>query len=1221
MNKKPLKDNIDSDSEWLKLVDKLEIENKWLKEEVRKRFSSGENQTIAYMLGKTQLDFVKGELSLREIPLELLSIYTQYLQRQKRKSTLTLFQKLLILVDEHKTQNLLSVYHSDTDLKSQSSLDSMKVESKLHVENNDAISQKIVSNSEQGGVPNQKNNDGIKLSYRNKRDKSIANMCDIRISAIMDEFTYKSYKEECDIDLLSVDYWQEQLEAFNPDFLFVESAWRGRDDGWDRKISTLSTELQGVIEWCKFRNIPTVFWNKEDPVHFQTFINTAKKFDFVFTTDIDCIIRYKKALNHENIYWLPFAAQLKFHNPIEKYDREDAFCFAGAYYVKYPERTRDLNAFVDDLSQYKPFIIYDRNYHNNDDNYKFPEKFTPFIKGNLPYEQIDKAYKGYNYSINLNSIKQSQGMFARRVFEVLASNTILVSNYSRAVRLLLGDLVASSDSSYQILKQLNDILESPYALDKTKLYALRKVLSEHTYTHRLKYLTSKVLKTNFEENASVLILCSPKNNKELEQVTQSFNSQLYPNKKLLVMGQLGAANYNLDDVQKFLSNHPEYNFVSYFSAKDYYGEYYLTDLVLAMSFTSTDIVGKSKHYRLNNMTNIELVVGETYKYSQLMNNTRCLIKAKYFSELVEKTVVDDNNIADITFRENTLSTDYFNYCEDFYTYPCKKLPIELENNSHINSGLSFNKYFELEKATISSDVITDSQELTATYLARHFTKPKNKPFDLELVDRGLKVTSNLESNKHDYYYIAKPIALSELGIQNDQIQKIYFDIEPGLNLQLVFRYLDKEHKNIGHVIIQAMKNDLLSIPEECEYLLLGLRLYGPGETIINTILFDHKIIDPAYVVSDKDYLLITNHYPSYDDLYKNAFVHSRVKAYKEHDVLVDVFKLRRNEKVSYYEFEGVDVTIGSNDALEKMIIHNHFKTIMVHFLDISMWDTLKKFVNTHKIIVWVHGAEIQAWHRRSFNYENDAQANKARELYESRAKFWREIINEMPKNLHFVFVSNYFADEVMSDLGVKIPRGQYSIIHNPIDTEHFKYQEKSAEMRKKILSIRPYASRTYANDLTVKAILELSKEKFFDELEFRLIGDGVLFEETLAPLRKFNNVIIEKKFLTHDEIASLHKEYGIFLCPSRMDTQGVSRDEAMSSGLVPVTNAVGAIPEFLQDFEQLLARAGSGSDLAKIIKKLYLNPNFYMKSSQSISQNLSNREKSYVINEEINLIK
>jgi hypothetical protein len=74
---------------------------------------------------------------------------------------------------------------------------------------------------------------------------------------------------------------------------------------------------------------------------------------------------------------------------------------------------------------------------------------------------------------------------------------------------------------------------------------------------------------------------------------------------------------------------------------------------------------------------------------------------------------------------------------------------------------------------------------------------------------------------------------------------------------------------------------------------------------------------------------------------------------------------------------------------------------------------------------------------------------------------------------------------------------------------------KPTDQRKKILSIRPYASRTYANDLSVKAILALSGKPYFKNLEFLMIGAGKLFDEVLEPLRGFSNVHIEKRYLTH----------------------------------------------------------------------------------------------------------
>ena len=266
--------------------------------------------------------------------------------------------------------------------------------------------------------------------------------------------------------------------------------------------------------------------------------------------------------------------------------------------------------------------------------------------------------------------------------------------------------------------------------------------------------------------------------------------------------------------------------------------------------------------------------------------------------------------------------------------------------------------------------------------------------------------------------------------------------------------------------------------------------------------------------------------------------------------------------------------------------------MLVHFLDEAMWQVLQHHIGRVKVIVWVHGAEIQPWHRRD-NFETEQQRDAAKIQSNARMAFWRGLLRQMPENLTLIFVSKYLAEVTMEDLGFRLPESRYAVIHNAIDTDRFAYYKKPPEQRKKILSIRPYASRTYANDLSVKAILALSEKPYFKDLEFRMVGDGKLFDEVLEPIRGFNNVYIERRFLTHREIAAMHREYGIFLCPSRMDTQGVSRDEAMSSGLVPVTNSVGAIPEFVDETCAMLAPQEDAARLAESIEKLYHSPELF----------------------------
>ncbi|MGE8452035.1 MAG: glycosyltransferase, partial [Pseudomonadales bacterium] len=102
-----------------------------------------------------------------------------------------------------------------------------------------------------------------------------------------------------------------------------------------------------------------------------------------------------------------------------------------------------------------------------------------------------------------------------------------------------------------------------------------------------------------------------------------------------------------------------------------------------------------------------------------------------------------------------------------------------------------------------------------------------------------------------------------------------------------------------------------------------------------------------------------------------------------------------------------------------------------------------------------------------------------------------------------------------------------------------------------------------------------------------------------------------------------HKDYGIFLCPSRMDTQGVSRDEAMSSGLVPVTTAVAAVPEFVDNQSGYVVEPESYEQLAKAIEDMYHNGNTFVAKSnaaakrvrgQSASDKMAEREVAVIQN-------
>ena len=1060
--------------------------------------------------------------------------------------------------------------------------------------------------------------------------KLSSNLSNLRMACIMDEFTYTSYQPECILMQLTPQNWKSELEEFNPEVLFVESAWRGKDDLWGNKVGHNALELQNILAYCKQNSIPTLFWNKEDPVHFETFLNTAQQFDYVFTTDMDCIHRYKGALGHERVYLLPFATQPKMHNPIEKYDRKDAFCFAGAYYVRYPDRTKDLGNFVIHLSEKKPFEIYDRNFGKEDPNYMFPDEYKPFIVGTLPHSEIDKAYKGYNYAINLNSIKQSQTMFARRVFELLSSNTITISNFSRGVRLLFGDLVFTSDNAQELLSRLDKITSDDLILRKHRLLALRKVLKDHTYAQRLSYIVSKIQNTKVGTNLPAIgILAYARNKEAFFQIIKSFEKQTFKDKKLYVVIpnklQFLIKEYTnivfvleKNDKSKLLNEIVNEKWIAFFSEHDYYGENYILDLILSTQYFDGKAIGKSSYFSATSSKVILEKDGYQYKTVKVLNARSSIVKSEFL--INEKIVSIGNSIDNKIFNfEDMLSIDEFNYCLNGVKN--KELDASIVDDiKNIDQGIDLDVLLNRAESIEPLKELEDKAPfLDAKILDNLFKTPKNKSVELSLDGTVLAVKSHLEDGKHEYIYAREDLTLKELGYKENM--KFYMDTTLGLNIQLVVVFLDAQKQKISHVIKTVNRNQESDIPLGTQYIRFGLRIYAGGYADIKALVLGHRPTAPAEILGKAQHLVLTNNYPSYDDLYKNGFVHSRVKAYKQNNINVDIFKLRVGEELRYEEFEDIDIISGDQLALDTILKNRKYQSILVHFLSPQMWEILQKHIDNIKVVVWVHGAEIHPWYRRKYNLVTKEDEINAKKQSEERMAFWHSVLDNMHKNLHLVFVSNSFSKEVFEDIGYELLREQYSIIHNPIDTQKFKYIKKDVHQRKKILSIRPFASRQYANDLSVKAILELSKKPFFDELEFHIVGDGKLFDETIEPIKEFKNVTIERKFITQTEIAQLHKEYGLFLCPTRWDSQGVSRDEAMASGLIPITNAVAAIPEFIDSQSGILAPQEDYKKLTEGIEKLYYDEKLFLQMSESAHQHVMSRDKDKVVIEELDVFR
>ena len=361
----------------------------------------------------------------------------------------------------------------------------------------------------------------------------------------------------------------------------------------------------------------------------------------------------------------------------------------------------------------------------------------------------------------------------------------------------------------------------------------------------------------------------------------------------------------------------------------------------------------------------------------------------------------------------------------------------------------------------------------------------------------------------------------------------------------------------------------------------------------------------ASIDTDRTLLVICNAYPSGNDLYRNGFIHRRVKGYQESGLQVKVFYNHEPVTDAYqYTFDGVDVTVGNGEALFNLVSQSPFLGYLVHFAELTRIEPLERAQVSAPVIIWIHGFEAEGWYRRWFNFidssaEIRAALDKKETYYKGQNAFLAQLVNEPRLNYSFVNVSEWFKDNIVEpDLDVEFGEENSTVIPNLIDEEIFVKSTKDPSLRKNILSIRPYASYKYANDLSVKAILELSTRPYFDDLQFTICGQGKYFADTVAPLRAFKNVTLRNEFFTQEEVKELHRTHGIFLSPTRFDSQGVSMCEAISSGLVSISSDVAAVPEFITHGKTgLLAPAENHDVLARSIEELYFDEELFQKIS------------------------
>lgn len=481
----------------------------------------------------------------------------------------------------------------------------------------------------------------------------------IKIASILDEFSYECFKYECNLIQLNHKDWESILIREQPDLLLVESAWNGDFKRLFNKVRYGCESTVDLIEWCRHNKIPTVFWNKEDPFHFGHFINIAKCFDYIFTTDSDCIPEYIKTAGHSNVYLLPFAAQPKIHNPIGKEDeRLGSVAFSGTWYLKRSARKKDIKMLFDNALGYN-LHIYDRKYETENSNYMFPDIYKPYVRGYLPYEQMVSAYKKYDVFLNVNTVKNSPTMFSRRVFELLACGTGVISNYSLGIEKMLPGIVNLCKKDEDVAEHLENLLGNKFHRDKISLIGQREVFNNHTYNIRLNEILDRTgIGYQKEEPKGVSVTAYADSISSFNNTLENFQRQKYKNKELIVL--LDSNKLNFRDCRKrvrqfenvrvfraktrkpfgnnlnFAVKKSEFDYISIFDKDSFYSYEYVGDLMNVFKYADTGVVGKCSFYTYCNKSKLLKLIfpGMEYRYTDQLCGTAFIAQKDVFYRMV-----------------------------------------------------------------------------------------------------------------------------------------------------------------------------------------------------------------------------------------------------------------------------------------------------------------------------------------------------------------------------------------------------------------------------------------------------------------------------------------------------------------------------------------------------------------------------------------------------------
>lgn len=549
--------------------------------------------------------------------------------------------------------------------------------------------QKTINNSN-----NQIATSGIKKSSAQKN-------VPIKFISILDEISEASWKTDFSLFPVNRQSYKQQIESSTSSALFIESCWKGNRGTWEYAFTSPGLKhanaqaLCEAIDLAKKRKMPVIFWNKEDPMHYDKFMPIASRCDIVFTTDENKVEDYKRDIPGARIGTLAFSANPLLCNPSGRFLKEaGSICFAGSYYS---EGHDDRKAQMDDLL---PTIIefngaiYDRMSKLENDRYAYPQQYKPYIRDAVPFTEIINTYKQYKLFLNVNTITDSPTMMSRRVYELLACGTPVISTPSRALEEQFSGIVQIANNAEEANKIAERLLSNEWEWLRLSHMGYREVMKKHTYSHRAAQIKQALGCAEEKIEPLVSIIMASNRPHFIDRITTNIRRQNYGRIEVIIVIQgyskeeeehlskkLKETNSNIiryklvrDDSDSTLGS--RLNLAASFTSgeylakmddDDFYFENYLADMLIPFSFGDYGLVGKKETFFFLESQNKTIVrfKGEQHKSTDFVSGATLVFKRAVYEQIrfADLNKGEDTNLINSikSLGMKIYATDPFNF--------------------------------------------------------------------------------------------------------------------------------------------------------------------------------------------------------------------------------------------------------------------------------------------------------------------------------------------------------------------------------------------------------------------------------------------------------------------------------------------------------------------------------------------------------------------------------